>query len=92
MFIKSLRVRFPDTATLLYGSEAREEANVESDLDVLLVVQPEVRRAVSEEAARIVSHLTSAGAPYISVITVDQERWQLPTPFNSQVKRDAVAL
>lgn len=77
---------------LLYGSKARGDAGPDSDIDVLVVVRPGLRRAVGAAAAAIVSRLVCEGAPYLSVVVTDSERWSWETPFTRHVKRDALPL
>jgi len=77
---------------LLYGSKARGDAGPDSDIDVLVVVRPGLRRAVGAAAAAIVSQLVCEGAPYLSVVVTDTERWSWETPFTHHVKRDALPL
>lgn len=52
-FVKRLRHNLSDNLVdvRLFGSEARGEANPESDIDVLVVVQPESARAAFEDRA-----------------------------------------
>ena len=49
---KSIRRRFPDARLTLFGSRAREDADPDADLDVLVIVDTnelaEARRYVSE--------------------------------------------
>lgn len=76
----------------VFGSYARHEATEGSDLDVLLVVPPSLRQAVRQRAAEVVSSLQIGGAPPISFVLIDPERWQQPSPFIREVQRDAVPL
>ena len=90
---RALEERFgEDVQAYVFGSYARGEAAEGSDLDVLLVVPPELRRAVRQRAAEVVSSLQIAGAPPVSFMLIDPDRWQQPTPFVREAKRDAVAL
>ncbi len=79
-------------AVFLYGSRARGDAAADSDADVLVVTRTELRRAVRKVSAEIVSNLVCEGAPYISVVVMDGERWGWNTPFTENVRRDAIAL
>ena len=76
----------------LFGSQARGDAKSTSDVDLLLVTQPEIRRLVRLKAAEVVSELLCEGLPYISFMVIDTNHWRQPTPFVSEIKRDAVAL
>lgn len=79
-------------AVFLYGSRARGNAATDSDVDVLVITRRELCRTVRQVSAEIVSKLVCEGAPYISVFVMDAERWQWQTPFNENVRKDAVAL
>ena len=79
-------------AIYLYGSKARGDASAASDVDVLVVVERGAKRLVQTTVAEIVSSLVCSGAPYLSVLVQDSERWLWDTPFTQSVRRDAVAL
>lgn len=76
----------------VFGSYAQGEQTPASDLDVLLIAPPELRRAVRERAAEVVSRLQIGGAPPMSFVLIDPERWQQPSPFIREVQRDAVGI
>lgn len=91
---EQLKAQFPEgiEAMYLYGSKARGDATPDSDVDVLIVVRPSLRRVVGEAAATLVSELVCQGAPYLSVLVTDSERWSWKTPFTQHAKRDALPL
>jgi len=81
----------------LFGSEARGEASLESDIDVLIVVQPDAARVPLED--RIIDIAFDVNLPfgvYISprVVTqgiLDDPVWR-ETPFIKNVVRESVSL
>ncbi len=90
---RALGERFGESVqAYVFGSYARHEATAGSDLDVLLVAPPALRQAVRQRAAAVVSSLQIGGAPPISFVLIDPERWQQPSPFIREVQRDAVPL
>jgi len=93
-FSTTLKSHFGEglTQLLLFGSHARGGTDETSDLDVLVVVQPGLRHEARKAAAEVVSRLLCEGGLYISVVVIDRDRWQHPSPFTEEVKRDAVAL
>ena len=92
-FEQQLRAKHPAVIVgiYLYGSKARGDARADSDVDVLVIVKG-AKRPVQETVAEVVSSLVCSGAPYLSVLVQDSERWSWDTPFTKSVRRDAVAL
>jgi predicted nucleotidyltransferase len=81
----------------LFGSEARGEASPESDIDVLIVVQPDEARVSLED--RIIDIAFDVNLPfgvYISPRVVTQGILNDPvwgeTPFIKNVVRESVSL
>ena len=81
----------------LFGSEARGEATPESDIDVLVVVQPESERsALEDRAIDIAFDVNLEYGVYISprVITrgiLNDPVWR-ETPFIKNVAHDSIPL
>jgi len=81
----------------LFGSEARGEARPDSDLDVLVVVQPETERATLEDRViDIAFDVNLEFGLYISprVVTrgiLDDPVWR-ETPFFKNVVRESIPL
>ncbi len=98
-FVKRLRQTLPASVldVRLFGSEARGEATPESDLDVLVVVQPDHERSKLED--RIVDIAFDVNLEfnvYISpsVVTpgiLNHPVWR-ETPFLERVLREGVPL
>ena len=81
----------------LFGSEARGEATSESDLDVLVVVQPDMARVQFEDRIiDIAFDVNLAFGVYISPRVVTQGILNDPvwreTPFIKNVARESIPL
>ncbi|MBI3401139.1 MAG: nucleotidyltransferase domain-containing protein [Acidobacteria bacterium] len=81
----------------LFGSEARGEATPESDLDVLIVVQPDTARvALEDRVIDIAFDVNLEFGVYISPRVVTNEILNHPvwgaTPFVKKVARESIAL
>ena len=98
-FVKRLRCNLSTNVVdvRLFGSEARGEATPESDIDVLVVVQPESERAALEDRAiDIAFDVNLEFGVYISprVITpgiLNDPVWR-ETPFIRNVAGESVPL
>lgn len=98
-FVKRVRQALPDSVVdvRLFGSEARGEATPESDIDVLLVVQPDTSRVPLEDRIiDIAFDVNLEFGVYISprVVTpaiLTHPVWR-ETPFLKTVARESLPL
>jgi len=77
VFVRSLNVRFPEmiTRVILFGSKARGDSRLDSDIDVLVIVRREdwrLSNAISTLAARI----SLENGVLLGPIVIGQERWE----------------
>lgn len=77
----------------LFGSHARGEATVDSDVDLLIVLdRVNHYRAELERTAELVSTLSLRHDVSLSRVFVSEERWRRGEgPFLATVREDAVA-
>ncbi|MGE5294561.1 MAG: nucleotidyltransferase domain-containing protein [Solirubrobacterales bacterium] len=79
---------------ILYGSYARGEATKDSDVDVLVVVDPslnpsEVRKSLSD----LLFDIVLEEGELVSVVAVQENRYQeYDSPFMLNVKREGVTV
>ena len=76
-FVRSVNERFPQMIerVVLFGSKARRDSQVESDIDVLVIVQREdwrLSNAISTLAARI----SLEQGVLLGPIVIGRERWE----------------
>ena len=81
----------------LFGSEARGEATLESDIDVLVVVQPDTERVrLEDRIIDIAFDVNLAFGVYISPRVLTTEMLNDPvrreTPFLKNVAREGITL
>jgi predicted nucleotidyltransferase len=77
VFVRSLNARFPEmiTRVILFGSKARGDSRLDSDIDVLVIVRREdwrLSNAISTLAARI----SLEKGVLLGPIVIGQERWE----------------
>jgi len=96
-FVKSANERYPQmiARVVLFGSKARGEGQVESDIDVLVIVRREdwhLSNAISTLAARV----SLEQGVLLGPIVIGQERWERMErekfSLVRNVARDGIAL
>ena len=95
-FKQKLLARFPEAAVTLYGSKARGERTVDSDIDLLILVNGPVTREVKEEVVKIAYNLELAYDVVFGLLVEDRYFWQSglarAMPLHLNVDRDGVLL
>lgn len=85
----------PDAQTILYGSEARGDAHVGSDIDLLILLE-ESERSLVERELEIARHLYEVELEtgvIISPMIVLRRIWEsMVTPFSINVRNEGIAL
>lgn len=71
-----LRNIFEIDALIVYGSVARGEADVESDLDLLVVTEALLERIVRHEITNMVCEINLEYGTNISTLVVDRDTWE----------------
>lgn len=82
---------------ILYGSYARGDFNLESDVDILIILScsPEEVRAYRKEVSRIASRISLANDIEVSLLLIDKASFEDRLhilPFYQNVQREGVAL
>jgi len=86
----------PNAQTILYGSEARGEARVDSDIDLLILVDKD--KVPVEEEKKIIGALSDLSLQVgviISSIILPKSKWEnrsLKTPFYVNVQNEGIIL
>ena len=96
--LAELRSRFEDlygdrlVKLILYGSQARSDAEPDSDIDVLVVLRGEVAPGQEiERTGDFVSEVSLAHQAVVSCVFVSEERYRSEwTPLLSSVRREGV--
>lgn len=82
---------------ILYGSYARGDFNLESDVDILIILScsSEEVRAYRKEVSRIASRISLANDIEVSLLLIDKQSFEERLhilPFYQNVQREGVAL
>jgi len=93
---RKLLARFPEAEVTLYGSKARGERAVDSDIDLLILVNGPVTREVKEEIVSIAYDLELTCDMVFGLLVEDRSFWQSALaramPLHWNVDREGVLL
>lgn len=86
----------PGAEIILYGSEARGEAHIDSDIDLLVLVQreatPELKRAISDR----IYDLELETDQLVSLVIYQRSAWNSEplniTPLHRAIRREGVPI
>jgi len=89
---RSLRAELPVSRVILFGSKARGEGDVYSDLDVLVVVSCPVTARVRETVSERLAEINVENDVVLSSVVVSEEEWRdgliRYMPIYAEVQRD----
>lgn len=79
---------------VLFGSIARQEADEESDLDLLIVIREEATHLVRNQISDIVFEINLKYDTNISIVVLEKTKWDNGvmhiTPFYKEIEREGV--
>lgn len=88
----SLRAEFPVSRMILFGSKARGEGDVYSDLDVLVVVSGPVTTRMRERVSERLAEINVENDVVLSSVVVSEQDWTdgliRYMPIYAEVQRD----
>lgn len=75
---KRVSERFPDAEIILYGSKARGDADEESDIDILVLLDSKISNALEEEIFHISYTIELEYDLVFGVIVENKDFWRTP--------------
>jgi predicted nucleotidyltransferase len=86
----------PSAVVILYGSRARGDARIDSDYDLLVVVDGEVDWRLEDQIRQSLYPLELATGAVLTVHAYSRQTWDSPLyramPFTQHVERDGIVL
>ena len=88
--------RFPDVRIVLYGSKARGDSDIESDIDLLILVESKVDTKLEEEIFHISYEIELKYDVVFGEIIENKDFWSTPLanamPLHWNIDREGIAL
>ncbi len=79
---------------VLFGSVARQEADRESDMDLLIIIREEATHLVRNKISDMVFEVNLKHDTNISIVVLEKTKWDNGvmhiTPFYKEIERDGV--
>lgn len=93
---EKMKMLVPKASIILFGSEARGEARIDSDIDLLFLIPDEYNKIYNEIRIEIMNELYLLELEFnvlISPIVLLQKMWdEKVTPFTINVEKDGILL
>ena len=94
-FARRIRVRFPEAKIWAFGSRARDEATWESDLDICVVLDRKVSRAIKDWIGDVAWEVGFESDRLVTTIVYEREAFekgpQSASPLVATILREGVA-
>lgn len=91
---KELAKKFHVYDVVIFGSVARQEADEESDLDLLIIIKENATHEIRNNISDLVFEINLKYETNISIIVIERERWEKGftkiTPFYKEIQKDGV--
>ena len=99
LFLAGVRSRYPVVEAWLYGSRARGDAREDSDVDLALVIEGDMRLAssVAADMGRESSDVLGETGRYVSPLPIRLAHWRDPAGHSNpyllaNIRREGIAL
>lgn len=93
---EAIRNKNPDAEVILFGSQAREESNYDSDWDILILLNmPTVSRAIEKQYKDALYNVELEIGQSISTFVFSKTDWETKhkfTPLYNNIKKDSIYL
>lgn len=80
----------------VFGSVVRQEADEESDLDLLILIKEKATHKIRNDISSLVFEINLKYDTNISIVVLEKEKWEQElmkiTPFYKEVQKDGVFL
>ena len=88
--------KFPDAEIILYGSKAKGNADDESDMDVLILLDREINNALEEEIFHISYEIELKHGVVFGEIVENKDFWVSPKacamPLHRNIDKEGIAI
>ncbi|MCD6232551.1 nucleotidyltransferase domain-containing protein [Candidatus Aerophobetes bacterium] len=93
---KKICERFPDAEIILYGSKARGDADEESDIDILILIDSQINRKLKEEITEITYDVGLKYDVVFGSIIENRDFWKSPLanamPLHWNIDKEGIRL
>jgi len=90
----AIRQAAGNAEVVLYGSRSRNDADMDSDYDILVLVDGSVNMALKEEILSNVYPLELESGAVLTLVVYSRQQWDSPLyramPFHKNVEREGV--